>query len=83
MRVGTDTNGRPYLTFKQAKAGRSVRLDGGFHCVRNKGAARQLRKGPSGLWFKCACGTHLLDGQADFDGGQFYVGVYPVRSVPK
>lgn len=79
MRTGTDLQGRSWLTFDQAKAGRSVTFDSDFTCVR-KGYRRQLRNSPNGLYFKCDCGTHLLDGQEDFDGGRFYVGVYPATA---
>jgi hypothetical protein len=79
MKIGVDRQSRLYLTFDQAKAGRSVSFDGDFDCVR-KGDRRRLRKSPSGLYFRCDCGTHLLDGQEDFDGGRFYVGVYPATT---
>ena len=77
-KIGADLQGRRYLTFEEARAGRSVTLDGDFTCAR-KGQRKLLRKSPSGLWFRCDCGTHLLDGQEDFDGGRFYVGIYPSR----
>jgi len=76
--LGTDLQGRPYLTFAQARAGVSVTLDGDFTCAR-KGARKLLRKSSDGLYFRCDCGAHLLDGQEDFGGGKFYVGVYPAK----
>lgn len=80
MKIGTDMQGKPYLTFDQARAGRSVTFDGDFDCVR-KSYRRRLHKSPNGLYFRCDCGTHLLDGQEDFGGGRFYVGVYPVAEI--
>jgi hypothetical protein len=79
MQIGTDIQGRPWLTFEAAQAGRIVTFDGDFTCVR-KGARRVLHKSPNGLYFRCKCGTHLLDGQVDFGGGRFYVGVYPASA---
>lgn len=79
-RPGTDRQGRAYLTFEQAKAGRAVTFDGDFTCVR-KGAVRKLRKSPKGLWFHCTGCTHLIEAQIDFDGGRFYVGLYPVAEA--
>lgn len=80
MRNGTDLQGRHYLTFGEAKAGLAVTVDGDFTCIR-KGSRKLLRKRPNGLWFRCDCGVHLLDGQADFDGGRFYVGVYLAKGT--
>lgn len=71
----SDTFGRPYLTFDEACRGLRVELDGGFTCAR-KGARKTLRGRGDRLYFHCDCGHHFLDGQADFDGGKFYVGVY-------
>jgi hypothetical protein len=72
----TDIKGRKYLTFKQARAGIKVELDGDFTCAR-KGSKKLLRKSPNGLWFRCDCGSHLLDGQEEYNGGKCYVGLYP------
>lgn len=77
MQTGTDKQRRAYLTFDQAQAGVVVTFDGDFTCVA-RGVRQELRKSPDGLYFRCNCGSHLLDGQEDFDGGRFYVGVYPV-----
>lgn len=79
---GVDLQGRRYLTFTQAQAGTPITVDGDFDCVR-KGIQRVLirdRRNLKGqqLWFRCDCERHYLDGQADFYGGRFYVGIYPV-----
>jgi hypothetical protein len=76
---GTDLQGRKYLTFAEAKAGRSVILDGDFTCAK-RGARKILRKSHRGLWFRCDCGKHYIEGQEDFDGGEFYVGLYRART---
>ena len=79
---GKDLQGRRYLTFKQAKPGTLVQVDGDFTCIR-KGARRTIKQDTTvpkwqRLWIHCDCGRHYLDGQADFDKGQFYVGIYSV-----
>jgi hypothetical protein len=76
-----DLQGRPWLTFAQAKPGTWVRVDGDFTCIKN-GSWRMIRCDKTRpkyaqLWIRCECIRHYLDGQASFDGGKFYVGLYP------
>lgn len=40
--------------------------DGGFTCMRP--GAKIVRRGPHGLYVRCGCGRHYLDGQLDDDG---------------
>lgn len=80
MSSPTDLQGRPWLTFTEAKPGTAITFDGDFTCIK-KGAVRTAQRDTTKprfcqLWFRCNCGRHYLDGQKDFDGGKFYVGIY-------
>ena len=76
----TDVNGRKYATVLETKAGSVVQVDEGFTCIET-GAQRTVKAGKEGLYIDCRCGEHYLDGQLDFDGGAFYVGLYPVEAL--
>ena len=61
-----------YATIGEVKEGDTVRLDGGFTCIR-EGETRIVKRGAGGLYFECSEGNHYLDGQ--LDDGTEYIGV--------
>jgi hypothetical protein len=75
--MSRDANGREWASADKLKAGDTVECDGDFTCI-PAGATRVVCEDHNGLYIACADGKHYLDGQLDFGGGPFYVGLYQV-----
>ena len=58
-------------------AGTEVMVDDGFNCIEPY-SIRTIEDSESGLYFSCACGKHMVDGQLekDAEGVSRYVGIY-------
>lgn len=74
----TDRQGRSYALISETKPGDWLEPDADFSCMK-AGRARQVRllrhdAVYSGLWIRCSCGRHHLDGQRK---GNYYLGLYP------
>ena len=70
-----DISGRPWLTVAQAKPGVVIEHDFGSDCWTQPTYILEHDE-KYGLGFKCAKGWHCIDGQLDFDIGQYYIGLY-------
>jgi len=63
------------MTLNDLKAGETVKLDGGFTCV--KEGLHQVHQDEGGYYFICDEGKHYLEGQEDENGN--LVGVETAR----
>lgn len=76
--MSRDRQGRKYATVEEVHEGLQLECDDAFTCI-STGRVVTVNKDSVGLFIPCDEGRHYLDGQLDFDGGQFYVGLYPVK----
>ena len=62
---------------REIVAGTEVLVDDGFSCIEPY-SLRTIEDSESGLYFSCACGKHMIDGQLekDAEGVSRYVGIY-------
>lgn len=61
------------LKLTDLKAGDTVFTDSVFDCM--VAGKRTVHEDNHGLYVKCGCGHHYLDGQLDFDGSDELVGI--------
>ena len=71
-----DTNGRQYAEYSKLTPGFIVQVDSGMNCI-PANATRVVQQDSYGMYIKCRCGHHYLDGQLA-DEGDFLVGIYPL-----
>lgn len=57
----------------EVKPGDRLVPDDAFDCL-EEGVPVEVRKDEDGLYVCCADGSHYLDGQLDFDSGEFLIG---------
>jgi hypothetical protein len=62
-----------WISFEQVKEGQTIVADGGFTCM--EAGPKLVEAGDHGLFVRCQCGQHYLDGQ--IDDGDEVVGFHP------
>jgi hypothetical protein len=78
-RTGADKIGRRYAKVADVDIGSKLVVDDGFACIKPR-TVRHVWGNRTGLFVKCRCGRHYLDGQIEpHANGAFYVGMYLVE----
>lgn len=70
------------IHWSELKPRRVIIADNGFDCLHNKERCVIQADAEGRVFVKCKDGQHFLDGQLDFDGGDFIVGFSRPRSIP-
>ena len=63
------------IKLKDIKVGNILIADGGFTCLKEGQKCEVMYKKGLGLYIECNEKQHFLDGQTDFDTGEYLVGL--------